>query len=65
MLQENLIITNYILGMCYHFLDTILTWEDAREECKYMSGYGGDGDLASINSFREQEYIQGNVGRKA
>ena len=45
--------------MCYHFLDTELSWEDAREECRYMSGYHGDGDLASINSPREQDFIQG------
>ena len=37
-----------------------MTWEDAREECKSMSGYGGDGDLASINSFQEQSFLQGS-----
>ena len=46
------------LGMCYHFLETPLAWEDAKEECKSMSGYGGDGDLASLNSFMEQSFVQ-------
>lgn len=49
----------YKTGMCYHFLETPLAWEDAKEECKSMSGYGGDGDLASINSFMEQSFVQG------
>lgn len=46
--------------MCYSYLDKSLTWEDAREECHSMSGYHGGGDLASINSFEEQTYIQGD-----
>ena len=46
------------LGICYHFLETPLAWDDAKEECKSMSGYGGDGDLASLNSFLEQSFVQ-------
>ncbi len=45
--------------MCYHFLNALLSWDDAAEECRNIGGFHGDGDLASINSFQEQVFIQG------
>ena len=58
-LKEFVIICFFTEVMCYHFLDALLSWEDAAEECRYLGGFRGDGDLASINSYQEQVFIQG------
>ena len=38
-------------------LETLLNWEEAREECRYRGGWYRGGDLASINSFQEQTFL--------
>ena len=45
-------------GMCYQVLETELSWDEAREECRYRGGWRRDGDLASINTFQEQIFMQ-------
>ena len=49
--------------MCYQLLDMSLSWADSREECIYRGGgWGRDdhgGELASINTFAEQVFLQG------
>ena len=34
-----------------------MRWEDAREECQYKGGWREGGDLASINSQQEQQFL--------
>ena len=47
--------------MCYHAIEELLTWFDAREECRLRGGFGEGGDLASINSVLEDIYIQSEL----
>ena len=44
-------------GMCYALLDSRLRWEDAKEECQYQGGWREGGNLASINSLEEQQFL--------
>ena len=47
--------------MCYHAIEELLTWFDAREECRLRGGFGEGGDLASINSVLEDIFIQSEL----
>jgi hypothetical protein len=47
--------------MCYHFIEELLTWVDAKEECRLRGGFREHGDLASINSFQEQIFLNSKL----
>ena len=44
--------------MCYQVIETELNFDEARQECEYRGGWRDGGDLASINTFQEQTFMQ-------
>ena len=45
--------------MTLKLLDTKMTWEDARDQCKSLSDFEATVDLASIHSEQEQQFAKG------